>query len=249
MDTKRQLRLLTVVSLSALLVASLAIAPASAFLWFGDDDTSDEPPGDEPVILVHGFGDASWTPWWDELENNLVEAGYDESEIYRVDLGNLLTTVNSPEVYAEEVCDQVKEVWMAEGYQEVDIISHSMGGLDSRYCAERLGGDKYIDDMVTIATPHQGTHAAHLGFFTPAGDAMQPGSEFLTDLNSDGLSENVEYTAVWGSLDEAVVFNRFAKVKGDWHNGNAVNKWSGFKAHIQQVHDDDTFETYEDRLD
>jgi triacylglycerol lipase len=246
----RGARVAVTVTVAALVVMSLAVAPAAGFLWFGGgDDTDDTPPGDEPVVLVHGFGDASWTPWWDELEDNLVEAGYSESDIYRVDLGNLLTTVDSPDVYAEEVCDQVKEVWMAEGFQEVDVIGHSMGGLDARYCVERLGGDKYVDDVVTMGTPHQGTYAAHLGFFTPAGEAMEPGSDFLTDLNSDGLSDNVEYTAVWGSLDEAVIFNRYAKVKSGWHDGNAKNVWAGFKAHIQMVHDDGTFESYEDRLD
>jgi len=247
----RKLRIALVLGIVALVGTTMVVAPAAGFWsgWFGDSSDDDSPSGDEAVVLVHGFADAYYAPWWDELENNLVEEGYEEQDVYRVDLGHLLTTVNSPDVYAEEVCDQVKEVWLAEGFQEVDVIGHSMGGLNSRYCVERLGGDQYVDDLVTMGTPHEGTYAAYLGFFTPAGDAMQPDSDFLNSLNSDGVSENVEYTAVWGSLDEAVVWNRFAKIPSGWHNGNVENQWAGYKAYLQMIHDDGTFDKYKDRLD
>jgi triacylglycerol lipase len=49
------------------------------------------------------------------------------------------------------------------GCKRVNIIAHSMGGLDARYAIARLGlGDK-VASLTTIGTPHHGTPLADLG--------------------------------------------------------------------------------------
>jgi triacylglycerol lipase len=37
------------------------------------------------------------------------------------------------------------------------VIAHSMGGLDARYMISRLGMDKHVTALLTIATPHRGS--------------------------------------------------------------------------------------------
>ena len=46
---------------------------------------------------------------------------------------------------------------------KVNIIAHSMGGLDARYAISRLGMDDKIASLTTIAAPHHGTSVADWG--------------------------------------------------------------------------------------
>ncbi|MFB6282401.1 MAG: esterase/lipase family protein [Halobacteria archaeon] len=250
-----------VVLITVLLVSTVTMsAPAAAwgfFGWWGGTDDAQNPPGDEPVLLVHGFADASWTIWWDELESNLEEEGYDDDDIYRLDLGDIPgTTIDSPTEYSKQVCSKLKKISVTESvetgklYQEVDIIGHSMGGLDARHCVEERDGAEYVDDLVTIATPHQGTEVAEIAFFLESGRDMQPGSDFLTDLNEDGLAENVDYTAVWGDWDEAVNPDENARIPRELIGETDVeNVAAGNHMHINMVWSDDVFNDYKEDLD
>jgi triacylglycerol lipase len=47
--------------------------------------------------------------------------------------------------------------------ERVNIIAHSMGGLDARYAISRLGLKGRVASLITVATPHHGTPLADLG--------------------------------------------------------------------------------------
>jgi triacylglycerol lipase len=47
--------------------------------------------------------------------------------------------------------------------KRVNIVAHSMGGLDARYAITRLGLSKRVASLTTIGTPHRGTPLADLG--------------------------------------------------------------------------------------
>jgi triacylglycerol lipase len=57
---------------------------------------------------------------------------------------------------AEELRDQIRR-WTDE---PVNIVAHSMGGLDARFLISRLGFAPRVRSLTTIATPHQGTALA-----------------------------------------------------------------------------------------
>lgn len=171
-------------------------------------DTADRG-DDRPLLLVPGYGDAidaavdtdtRSDSRWGRLVDALIERGYD-GPIDAVDLGPIGTTVDSPAVYAETVCRDAVDMYREHG-EPVNVIGHSMGGLSARWCVEQLGGDTYVDTMVTLGTPHQGSHYAWVGWLTPGGRAMIPGSSFLQELNADGPAESVDYTAVYSTTDE-----------------------------------------------
>jgi triacylglycerol lipase len=48
-------------------------------------------------------------------------------------------------------------------HDKVDVIAHSLGGLDTRYALAKLGLAKRVRSLVTIGTPHRGTPIASLG--------------------------------------------------------------------------------------
>jgi triacylglycerol lipase len=55
---------------------------------------------------------------------------------------------------AEQLRDQIR-AWTD---QPVNVIAHSMGGLDARYMITRLGMADRVRSLTTIATPHYGTY-------------------------------------------------------------------------------------------
>lgn len=54
-------------------------------------------------------------------------------------------------------------------HERVDLIAHSMGGLDARYALAKLGLDRKVRSLVTIGTPHRGTAIADLLLKSPIG--------------------------------------------------------------------------------
>lgn len=65
----------------------------------------------------------------------------------------------------------------------IDIVAHSLGGLVSRFYLQALGGDRRVSRLVTLGTPHRGTHAtAYMP--TPLVRQMSPESSFIRHLNA-----------------------------------------------------------------
>lgn len=65
--------------------------------------------------------------------------------------------------------------------EPISIVGFSMGGIVSRHYLQKLGGASRCRGLITVSSPHQGTHAAWL--YPSAGAAqMRPGSTFLADL-------------------------------------------------------------------
>ena len=46
------------------------------------------------------------------------------------------------------------------GHDRIDIIAHSLGGLDARYAIAKLGLATRVRSLVTVGTPHRGTPIA-----------------------------------------------------------------------------------------
>lgn len=206
-----------------------------------------ERPGDQPVLI--------YTAWGSSVAEYLGKIGYDESEIYRIDLALFQGWgTSSPREYVPRLDDQVKRIHEEHG-KEVDIIAHSLGGLTARWYVEENGGDQYVDDLITLAAPNQGSHVFYAFYMFPAGRAMVPYSDFLNQLNKSPLAPDVEYTAVWSDIDEVFLFNLFysdgAKLPQhliDEH-GNARNVLGGAEEHIELAVSWRVFKRYVQYLD
>jgi triacylglycerol esterase/lipase EstA (alpha/beta hydrolase family) len=206
-------------------------------------------PNPDPVVLVHGFLDYYGTPWWATMEELLVEAGWPEERVHSVTISRLPgTTIGSPMSYAAKVQETLESAHDAHG-QPVDVIGHSMGGLKARWCVEQGDGEEYVDDLVTLGTPHQGTYAAYWALLTPGGRDMIPGSSFVRTLNEGGLAPSVRYTSVWSSADSLVLPQSNAKIPAEIVDEDTENIYCGAKAHISMVHDAEVLGMYAHRLD
>lgn len=51
--------------------------------------------------------------------------------------------------------------------EKLNIVAHSMGGLDMRYAISKLNAAPHVASLTTISTPHHGTSLAELALNTP----------------------------------------------------------------------------------
>ncbi|MGH0037284.1 MAG: esterase/lipase family protein [Myxococcota bacterium] len=82
----------------------------------------------------------------------------------------------------------------------IDLVTHSMGGLVARFYLQQLGGARRVDRLITLGTPHRGTHAAN---FLPSALVRQllPDGPFIRHLNSLPEPEGVAVTSLVAGRD------------------------------------------------
>lgn len=86
----------------------------------------------------------------------------------------------------------------------IDLVCHSMGGLVARTYLQLLGGHRRVDSLVTVATPHHGTHpSAYIP--TSLLSQFRPGGPFLRHLNSLPAPEGVRVTSIVAGRDLLVL--------------------------------------------
>ncbi|MDJ0847982.1 MAG: alpha/beta fold hydrolase [Myxococcota bacterium] len=69
------------------------------------------------------------------------------------------------------------------GGGRIDLVAHSMGGLVARFYLQQLGGTRRVDRLVTLGTPHRGTHAASF-LPLPLVRQLLPDGPFIRHLNA-----------------------------------------------------------------
>jgi pimeloyl-ACP methyl ester carboxylesterase len=111
-----------------------------------------------PLILIHGYGcnRGLWLPaarWFGRR-------GY---QVHAINLQPLHCSIDD---YARAIAAEVARVKDVCGAPRVALIAHSMGGLAARaylrHCAQR-GQDSGVESLITLGTPHRGTHIAAVG--------------------------------------------------------------------------------------
>lgn len=148
-----------------------------------------------PVVLHHGFaGGHKWIFAWDGVKEAL------ESD------GNIVVQTEVPpfdaiEIRAEQLRKVVDDVLLRSGAAKVNIIAHSMGGLDARYLITTLGYGDRVASLTTISTPHYGTNAADLGLRLVPGVA-DPAVNALAELLGTSISDMGERADVRAALED-----------------------------------------------
>jgi triacylglycerol lipase len=149
-----------------------------------------------PVMFTHGmFGFADIgigslkQCYFKGIPEHLQKLGV---KVYRARVPPASSIAKRAAVLADIIRD-VKE-------KKVNIIAHSMGGLDARYAISKLHVSKRVASLTTIGTPHRGT---------PVADA---GTQVLGEklgirkiLSSVGLGLDVFYNV---TTDHMTVFNQ-----------------------------------------
>ncbi|WP_020574532.1 esterase/lipase family protein [Actinopolymorpha alba] len=183
-------RLLTVATMGLALVLTLSAAPTATATTA--PTTTGSGTAREPVILVHGFLATSIN--MAVMKRSFEDAGY---PAYTLDLPGANNIEN-----AHAIARLVDHLRTTTGASKVSLVSHSMGGLSTRYYLKRLGGTAHVRSYVAFGTPQYGFAPACLLLLDDLGKQMCPSSGFLADLNAgDDTPGDVAYTTMRSSLD------------------------------------------------
>lgn len=153
-----------------------------------------------PILFVHGWSGAAWN--WDIMKSRFQSNGYASNQLYAYSYNSLQSNVTT----AYWVRDRVNAIRAATGASKVDLISHSMGGLSTRYYIRNLGGANYVDDYISIGGPNHGTNASYLcDLLIVSCNEMNYNSAFLNGINyPDETPGSVYYRTIRSWCDEII---------------------------------------------
>jgi triacylglycerol lipase len=163
----------------------------------------------DPVLLVHGFRGSS--SGWHALEASLRAQGYRDSEFEAIDYPDDASNVD----VAREIAQAADALRARTGAAHIDVVSHSMGAISSRYWLERLGGASHVDAWVSLAGVNEGTVWAYGCYVLAPCREMVPTSSVLERLNDDFTpTGSIRYGAWWSPCDDAIVPHANAELPG-----------------------------------
>lgn len=83
--------------------------------------------------------------------------------------------------------------------KRVNVVAHSMGGLDMRYALSQLGAADHVESLTTIATPHHGSPLANLILKSP--ELVTEKLSVMFDWFGDNIYPKIKSDAL-GSLEQ-----------------------------------------------
>lgn len=170
--------------------------------------------GRNPVILVHGILGQRHA-YWNIFKRRLRQDGfrYHDCVLPYGMLGDM-------RIAARFLKDKVEVSLAGKDATRVDLVCHSAGGLVARYYMMYLGGDRRVDRLITMGTPHQGTYFSYL-FGPPMfhlahiGRQVRPGSHFLEEISGPGaIPDGVVVHNLWSPIDGVVIPSHNSRLAG-----------------------------------
>ncbi|MEV7815559.1 triacylglycerol lipase [Streptomyces flaveolus] len=152
----------------------------------------------DPVIFVHGWNSngSTWNTMADRFRADGWPAGRLDQWTYPTSQSNATT--------ASQLAREIDRVLAATGASKVDLVTHSMGGLSSRYYLKNHAAHAKVDAWVSLAGPNHGTPAAYWCGGASCTE-MRPGSTFLNQLNAKDETPGTTRYATWRSPCDNVV--------------------------------------------
>jgi triacylglycerol esterase/lipase EstA (alpha/beta hydrolase family) len=161
--------------------------------------------GIRPILLVHGYR-MNWIVWLYMLRR-FSQDGHLNVRAINLPRGTDLET------QSVALAHEIDALLARSGARHVDIVAHSMGGIVARLLIQ---GDyaTRIRKLVTIGTPHKGSHLALLGI-GPEAQQLTPQSKILERLNAAPLLDAI--TSLGSSHDTLVLPTLAAIYNPDTH--------------------------------
>lgn len=167
--------------------------------------------GYRPIVFVHGLGGHPGNFF--AVKSYFASRG--RTRTYVVDFGNA-ESFDVMVAHLRDVIDQIVERNELHDEDRIDVVAHSMGGLITRLVVDAPEYRRRVANVVTLGTPHAGSHLARLGA-TRLILELRPGSETMSKLDAQdfwGQEESPLLTALWSPADTVVLPAESAKFEG-----------------------------------
>ncbi len=135
---------------------------ADDILEIGGDDylgTKPQNPAKYPIVLLHGFmgwDQVFFLDYFYHIRKALEDDGF---VVYTPQVN----PVASVETRTKQLAPLLDRIFEETGAEKINLIAHSMGGMDARYLIAHGYGDR-IASLTTIGTPHHGSPVPDLIF-------------------------------------------------------------------------------------
>lgn len=150
-----------------------------------------------PIILVHGYNASPATRGFYEVEPALRAAGFEVSSA-------VLPPFNGTDVRATYLARAIDAVLTRTGAKKVNLVAHSLGGVDARDVVARLGYGDRVASVSTIATPHRGTKTARVFEGAASSKIIQTLAGWIgCDESNRGTCDDLDLPAALASLSDA----------------------------------------------
>jgi triacylglycerol lipase len=169
------------------------IQPPTVRALFADDPLA----AHVPVVLVHGLVDNRSI--FTVMRRALRRRGF--ASVCSWNYSPLQRDVESA---AAALGRHIEHICRETGHERVQVVGHSLGGLVARYLVQRLDGDRHVETLITLGTPHGGSRWARVGP-TPLIRQLRPGSPLLQELALPAPGCRTRVTAVYSDFDQMVV--------------------------------------------
>ncbi len=116
-----------------------------------------------PVLMCHGYGGFSMLVSPSPLHNSCMRLRSYGIEAFAPNIVPYATI----EIRAQQWAAVIDELKKKYKYDKLNVVAHSMGGLDMRYAISKLGVADSVASLTTIAAPHRGTSLAELVLTAP----------------------------------------------------------------------------------
>ena len=167
-----------------------------------------------PVLMVHGYFPVDAADWvtWGRFKNKLVEDGWPEEYVMTPVFDD---TTGCDPTHAREISAWVDELREKTGWDKIDIVAHSAGGLNTMYYLRYFCGVHKVRNFVGLAIAVHGTRMACLDFISCGGEEMcipkekdggwQENSVLAAINTCDETLGDIRYTSIWSDYDEIIV--------------------------------------------
>lgn len=139
-----------------------------------------------PIVLVHGFlGNGELANFNTAIVEGLENDGH---AVVRASVPPL----GSVSIRAKALAHEVDATLKSTGATKVNIIAHSMGGLDARELVSVLGYGDRVASVTTISTPHRGARVADVALGLVSGAREEALDAFGKLVDEDPNSVDVK---------------------------------------------------------
>lgn len=121
-----------------------------------------------PILLfVPGLNNVAQIFWEDnDMYQTAYNAGYQTTFVQLYDAGGASADMWEN---GQLLADKIKEISNHFGGRPITVVAYSKGGVDTQTALTYYGAWQYVDNVITLSSPHHGSQLADLAYSSSAG--------------------------------------------------------------------------------
>ena len=178
-----------------------------------------------PILFLHGWTKDATD--WITMREWFQDNGWPETILYAYNFGDLGDCSTQGNINnANQIRQWVDKILEETDAEKIDLVSHSMGGISSRYYIKFLDGIDKVDDYVSLGSDHHGEKpngrcypypnslilSLNEGDETPGGilnDTLGDRYDPFWGITYNGthIPGNISYTSIYSLTDQYIPSN------------------------------------------